>query len=988
MLVSAQSIYELRKLTEEDWLGMSTEQRLSAIGQANKQAQNQTFLGDFGQNYDMYRKWGYDYYEMEDRYENYAFRGFENYNIIEERRVRWSYNEFGDRIARMRYNATIWDEKYSGDKTYTIVTPGNYINAIANGQVDGVWVARESTDDWAVSVIGAGALRTKYSPLTLSLPNINGMRVDLQSENNTFSILNSNLLVDNSMLFNRGGVLLRGGHFRRKLGALTLGATYVNEYGSQGNREGGDSWYGTVSNFTPTPLAYCVRFLDDSPDDNEGGPVVYSVRLKVNGKYRDDIIPQVIRDDTARDRASAITKITELAYLDPLSTAGNGKPDFETLRLFETMPKYADLYYNNDYKTGANSSNVKKNYDLNLDSKYYNFLDPGAPSFQTNGTEALVYIFDIVSIRENVNQVQAEIRVANDYRIQMSMIYTKEVQGGHDTAGKNANYYRSAYWKTMAQADGNVKDGSNLTTVTIDFGFQVASIIYGIDANFNYRGFRVNGEFVSNSSHYMYPDGLPGTGEPENIVSGQPPRTGHKWSEVDNAYYITAQKDWNRFGFGAEYFKMGKFYKPWLDYYIPAKVASATGGQSQLNTRNDIIRLPLIEDNDDDDVYPDTMPVNRTIGAFNIYSHEDPDGVFPGNDSDNDGLADNNKNNNDIADYDEAFLMFDVDPDEFVFGNDFDNNNIPDFREDDMKFDTPYELDRQGHHLYFRYTPARSVNLIAGSFRTRGIGLDSRTNDDYFKLQVNYDVFSVGKLYAEFRHETIQDNVRDPYIQVSTKFRKDYLIPGITSTIGRFTREFYYDELEYKNSKVNRLFLQSTIRALPALTLENHVKYEENDQVEGVMYDETYQAGETITTMAMVNKIVFTKQFGNFIFSPGVKFRFYKKDRHDVARPGDYYTTRIPLVMLKYIISPKTNVTLGLQGIPGFQFDYKDFVQRENDFQQKTYALQLENRTTYFGYEIWAATGVRYDELEYFDKTREFESYKTSTLFVNILLGW
>jgi len=396
----------------------------------------------------------------------------------------------------------------------------------------------------------------------------------------------------------------------------------------------------------------------------------------------------------------------------------------------------------------------------------------------------------------------------------------------------------------------------------------------------------------------------------------------------------------------------------------------------------------LIEDNDDDDVYPDTMPVNRTIGAYNIYSHEDPDGVFPGNDADNDGLADNNKNNNDIPDYDEAFLMFDVDPDEFVFGNDFDNNNIPDFREDDMKFDTPYELDRQGHHLYLRYTPARSVNLIAGSFRTRGVGLDSRTNDDYFKLQVNYDVFSVGKLYAEFRHETIQDNVRDPYIQVSTKFRTDYLIPGITATIGRFTREFYYDELEYKNSKVNRLFLQSTIRALPSLTLENHVKYEENDQVEGVMYDETYQSEETITTMAMVNKIVYTKQFGNFVFSPGVKFRFYKKDRHDVARPGDYYTTRIPLVMLKYIISPKTNVTFGLQGIPGFQFDYKDYVQKENDFQQKTYSLQLENRTTYFGYEIWAATGVRYDELDYSETTREFESYKTSTLFVNILLGW
>ncbi len=33
--------------------------------------------------------------------------------------------------------------------------------------------------------------------------------------------------------------------------------------------------------------------------------------------------------------------------------------------------------------------------------------------------------------------------------------------------------------------------------------------------------------------------------------------------------------------------------------------------------------------------------------------------------------------------------MFDIDPDQFVFGNDFNNNTIPDFREDDMKWDTP-----------------------------------------------------------------------------------------------------------------------------------------------------------------------------------------------------------------------------------------------------------------------------------------------------------
>ena len=91
----------------------------------NKHAGNQTFIGDFGKYYDLYKKWGYDFYEMEDRYENYTFRGFENYNILEERRRKWSYNDFGDRIAKMGHSGNIWRESYSGDGDYS-VRPGKH----------------------------------------------------------------------------------------------------------------------------------------------------------------------------------------------------------------------------------------------------------------------------------------------------------------------------------------------------------------------------------------------------------------------------------------------------------------------------------------------------------------------------------------------------------------------------------------------------------------------------------------------------------------------------------------------------------------------------------------------------------------------------------------------------------------------------------------------------------------------------------------------
>jgi hypothetical protein len=1007
---NAQNIYELRKLTEQDWLSMSTEDRLNAIGMANKEAKDQTLLGSFGTNYELYKRWGYEFYEMNDRYENYTFRGYENYNIMAERRLRWSYNEFGDRIVRMRGDANIWHETYSGDGTFYVETPNRFINSMASNDIDGVWVAQESTNDWAFTAIGARALRTKFTPLTLSLPNMNGMRLDFQSANTNAAVISSSLLgtwwswhsrtdpnfrspsferyagedAKNTYLVTNGGVLLRGGYIQRKFGALTVGASYVNEYGVQGNREGGDSWFGTASNYSPIPLVVGIRFMDDSPNDNEGGPIVYDVKIKIDGKYHPDIIPVVMLDDMILDRTTALKKSYERDYLAPPASAMIGGPIYDFLGIEGSIPKYADYFYMRDSITGANPKNVRDGINLELVNKYLTFVDPGGGPIQASGTKCIVYFFDLTSIKEHVNRVEAEITVANDYNIQTALIYTKESPGGHDTSGKIKTYYDATYWKTMAQAEGNVKDKSNATTLTLDFGVQVASIIYGLDFNFNYHGFKVTGEFVNNSSHYMYPDEVPGAGFPTAIVSGLPPRTGHKFSQNDRAYYFIAQKDWERLGLAAELFKMGKFYRPYMDYYF---VFPHDYAVSAINTRNSTVRMPLVEDNDDNDQYPDTMIEQNAMG-YNIITSEDPDGVFPGNDADNDGIPDNNKNNNDIPDYEEPFLMFDSDRDEFIFGNDYNNNNIPDFREDDMKLDTPYELDRQGHHIMLRYTPFRSVNLIAGSFRTGGVGRDNRTNDDYFKLLVNYDVFTIGRLYAEYRYERIQDDIRDQYMQVTTKMKGNYLEPGIICSTERFTRELFYDELEYKNSRVNRLWLDSVIRAVPSIILENHVKYEKNDQVEGVMYDNTYQPSETINTLAMVNKIVYNKRFGNWIFSPGIKFGFYKKDRHDIARPGDYYVTRIPLIMLKYMISDRSDLMFGLQGIPGFEFDFKDHVQSENDCTQKTYCLQLQNRSVYFGYNVWASTGIKYDEREYSEITRAFENYKSSTIFVNVNLGW
>jgi len=203
-----------------------------------------------------------------------------------------------------------------------------------------------------------------------------------------------------------------------------------------------------------------------------------------------------------------------------------------------------------------------------------------------------------------------------------------------------------------------------------------------------------------------------------------------------------------------------------------------------------------------------------------------------------------------------------------------------------------------------------------------------------------------------------------------------------------FTRQFYYDEREYRNSIVNRFFLESKIRAIPSITVENHVKYERNKQIEETMYDNTFQPKDILTTFAMVNKFVYTKQWGNWTFSPGLKFRFYKKERSESIYPLDHYMIRIPLVYFKYQISPRTNITLGLQGFKGFELLHRDYIQSYNDYRQINYILEVSNRTNYFGFDVWGGFGIKLEQLTFEEEYRDFEEYKSSMFFVQMCIGY
>ena len=921
--LSAQTIYELRTLSDDDWLEMSTGERMRALNISNNHAENQTFLGNFGRYYDLYKKWGYDYYEMNDSYENYSFRGFERYGILEERRKKWSYSQFGDRLAKMTHFGEIWKERINDDGTSEWTGTFGYINYYLNRPGDAAWVVQESTDDWASAVIGGERIRTMFTPLTLSHPSMKGMRVDFQSANYSASIVNALLNETVSEGVSPTNPLLRGFHLRRKFGVLNIGATFVDNYYHQTQRDKGNDLRGTVDDDVATPFIYMVRVIDSSPWDNVG-PRIFNVRLKVNGDYRDDIIPQVFLDDLTRERSTAIDigKIKGTDY--PIG-----------------YPKYADYLFLNDWIRGWNTKNVTNFFLLDRAHEYYSIIDPGNKPVQVNGTEYVMYWFDISTITEKVNRVEAEITVANDYRIQIAEIFTDTAERGHDAKGENLSHYDATRWRTVAESEGNVKDESNLRTVHVDFGKEVANMIYGFDAKFDYYGYKIRGEYVTNIHYYMFPADVPGTGHPIFKHGDKTAHTGHRSSLVDHAYYVTAQKNWSLFGFAGEYFKMGKFYNTRI-----------SGGGS--------------------------MVVDNVTGL--------PWSVFPGYDLDNDGINDFDRNRNKIPDEYEPFLMFDVDPLEFSFGDDFNNNSVPDYREKDGKPDTPYDFNRKGYHFNMRYTPQENINFIIGSLRSRSVGGDNRTFNDYLRFKVDYDFFTTGALHAEYRYEKIQDNIPDSRYSRDAELRFSESINNVQWVL----LEEFISVLDYRNSHVNKLFIESKIRAVPSITLENFLKYERNSQVGGYiyMYDISYQPTRILTTYAMVNKFMYTKQWGNWIFSPGIKFRFYKKAYSDYYLPEDFYTMRIPLVYLKYKISSDSNITLGMQGFDNFEYEYKDLKRSINSYRQKNYTLQFENKSVYFGYTIVGMFGFKLEQFDFDEKQREFENYKSSSFFLKMYAGF
>jgi len=225
-------------------------------------------------------------------FENYGAAGYRDYDLEEENR---RFDLFGDLLID-----GVDIIEYSETRRDAPGIRGSFETRNARYQrfFQKLVIANEGFGNWSTRLIVGDHIRTFFTPMTLNVPNYNGIRLDGASRKSRFSliashlrdpvVLGSGLALDQSIEERRiFGVSLFGVHLESQIGGLLkLGTTYVNvhRFDSEASAKV-NSLKGTVPGVMQGGLRKVfVFFTDDSPHDGFAGASVYELDMFVDGR--------------------------------------------------------------------------------------------------------------------------------------------------------------------------------------------------------------------------------------------------------------------------------------------------------------------------------------------------------------------------------------------------------------------------------------------------------------------------------------------------------------------------------------------------------------------------------------------------------------------------------------------------------------------------------------------------------------------------------
>ncbi len=860
---------------------------------------------------------------------------------------------------------------------------------------DNLAVVRDGYGGWGYSAIVGDGVLARFTPLTLSMVNLNGARLDLFTPKVQFTTLGSRIEWPNSIgpgVSELGGgvtvvedtwysdrnTLLLGSRVQAELGALQVGLNGVNLHVYETTRPG-NSLKGVIRSDRLLIAWLVVRVADDEPADGRGGAVVQKVQLVVNGEARPDLEPSVI----IRQQAGISTQVGTISQVTGEFTPKFYTPPAPAPYYFGRgeAPLYADFIYRARHEAGQDVSR-----DTNLEGLLEHFVAESPEAIlRADGNEQLIYLFEL-RFEPYLESVEVEALLGNDYRVDLAILSEK-----FPDARVLTKQYVTTYYQTVLRAEGNVQDLSNMGWVRFTVGENTAMFTYSADVNVSLPGLEINGEYAGSAIYSRYPAQLEG----EPVYA-----RGKRSVDRGAAYFVNASHWFGRGRVGAEYFSMNPEFKTTMSAYIPAFGRYMYIYGPLAGVRNEMVYWDLVQDNEDGDRWPDVRPGHvlgqpRPGGWGHAYPSgwNDGDGVFPGQDEDNDGIPDTNRNLNAIPDYEEPFLLYEVESNDYVYGLDRNHNDEPDVREDDLDPDHPYDPDQRGYHLFGQVDLSPHWSVGAGRYAVEQIAGAGRNQSTYALLTYRREeVGRLRRLFFENHFRRVQDSIADQFLEAEERARRfpqpSFYNYGMSETAPYFVQYVREDVLLYRDSYVNETCLEGVVKPWSTLNLVQKLRLRLNWQQGGQLPGGRFQRERRLDYWTLVSRADYTRYWGRLSLTPQFKFlllRLVDQDA-DVALRSEFRV--VPILRLAYPLRRRTTLQAGLQGLGPLPYRVEDRAREHNSFEQRTAFVSLINRSRYFGYDLHTIIGFGRDKKEFEDVYRQADEYDTWSFFVRTLVGF
>ena len=559
-----------------------------------------------------------------------------------------------------------------------------------------------------------------------------------------------------------------------------------------------------------------------------------------------------------------------------------------------------------------------------------------------DGTEEirLIYDFDSPGFLDRAKYTKAEI-VEVEFKLQMGNDYQVWM-----TSDTQTDFHGQPVLLLVAQAEGNVRDITNLRTLRFHYGLPTATHVAGgsleIRAPF---GLDVYGEYDRSWSYRKYPNPA------EEIHHSS---SGIEGAESALAWMVNVSRRKSPWFFFGEAYSMDPFYN------TRSYLTSGAGDIDYGDTRRS--GYELVEDNDDHDRVPDTVRADWRRGDQEVY---------PGWDQNNDFVPDFNQNDNRVRsnavpDYEEAFLRFGVDPPEFLFGVDMNHNFWVDQYENDEAPDFPYRKDHEGFNLYGGAEIAPGMKVTAGILREELISSDKRNHSNYALLTIDSDTPRLGRLRAFLMTQVVQDDIPDRLLQ----WAPDNSLRGGELLL-------IEDPLLARDTWINQVFLGHSLQKGPWLVVNkvNHLLYDQ--RMSGERRRELGLSREDYF-FGLIDKVSYRHQIGPFLLEPRWKSEYTRQSR------GLFGAGRRSRLTEMVGAVAQTRVLSASRVQTGVEYLYlNDLENDEQDFDSFTVAVQFTTDSTYLGYRLRSLLGVSVEHRA-FEKR---ESRTTNQFFVTIFAG-